>query len=86
MPDDDVRKRCFHCVFTDCKGTEGKLGFITPELLAKLFAEPETAMEKVRPRTPDANKAESMLVDESEEAEMNVDSAVAIGGEKGGDD
>lgn len=37
MADEDVRKRCFHCMFTDCPGTDGALGSITPELLAMLF-------------------------------------------------
>jgi hypothetical protein len=41
MPDDDVRKRFFHCVLTDSRGTDGQLGFITSELLAKYFADPE---------------------------------------------
>jgi hypothetical protein len=43
MADEDPRKRCFHCVFTDCPGTNGTLGFITPELLALLFNEHKTA-------------------------------------------
>ena len=38
MKDEDPRKRCFHCVFTDCPGTNGTLGMVTPELLSKLFA------------------------------------------------
>lgn len=37
MTDDDPRKRCFHCVFTDCSGTNGSLGSITPDLLSMLF-------------------------------------------------
>ena len=37
MADDDPRKRCFHCVLTDCPGTNGSLGHVTPELLALLF-------------------------------------------------
>jgi hypothetical protein len=37
MTDEDPRKRCFHCVFTDCPGTNGALGSITPELLGLLF-------------------------------------------------
>lgn len=41
MPDDDVRKRCFHCLLTDRPGYDGQLGFITPELLAKLFEDSE---------------------------------------------
>jgi len=40
MADDDPRRRCFHCVFTNSKGTNGSLGIITPELLASLFAKP----------------------------------------------
>jgi len=88
MPDDDVRKRCFHCVFTDCKGTDGKMGFITPELLAKLFAEPETAGEKVRARTPDATKSNGIeLKKNSEGMEIEVNSNVAVAAEDGdGDD
>lgn len=38
MADEDPRKRLFHCVFTDCSGSDdGALGSITPELLARLF-------------------------------------------------
>jgi len=37
MGDDDPSKRLFHCMFTDCPGTNGALGSITPELLALHF-------------------------------------------------
>jgi len=37
MADKDPRKRCFHCVLTDCPGTNGALGRVTPELLSLLF-------------------------------------------------
>jgi hypothetical protein len=40
MEDKDPRKRCFHCVFTNCRGTNGALGSITPELLTSLFSTP----------------------------------------------
>jgi len=40
MSDKDPKRRCFHCVFTNSKGTDGALGIITPELLASLFATP----------------------------------------------
>jgi len=40
MSDKDPRRRCFHCVFTNFKGTNGSLGIITPDLLASLFAKP----------------------------------------------
>ena len=40
MSDKDPKRRCFHCVFTNSKGTNGSLGIITPELLASLFATP----------------------------------------------
>lgn len=43
MTDKDPRKRCFHCVFTNCPGTEGALGSITPELLGSLFSQAETS-------------------------------------------
>ena len=40
MSDDDPRKRCFHCVLTDTPSTSsGKIGVVTPELLAMLFTE-----------------------------------------------
>ena len=38
MTDEDPRKRCFHCMLTDDPGTNGSVGFITPELLALLFS------------------------------------------------
>ncbi len=38
MSDDDPRKRCFHCVLSDTPSTStGKIGSVTPELLAMLF-------------------------------------------------
>lgn len=40
MSDNDPRKRCFHCVLTDTPATSsGKIGVVTPELLAMLFTE-----------------------------------------------
>ena len=43
MTDKDPRKRCFHCTFTNCPGTNGALGSITPDLLTALFTAPETS-------------------------------------------
>lgn len=37
MLDTDRDKRCFHCMITDCPGTNGVLGSVTPELLSVLF-------------------------------------------------
>jgi len=37
MTDNDPRKRCFHCILTDCPGTNGSLGRVTPELLSLMF-------------------------------------------------
>mmetsp|Transcript_55 Transcript_55/g.84 ORF Transcript_55/g.84 Transcript_55/m.84 type:complete len:424 (+) Transcript_55:3-1274(+) len=37
MHDEDPRKRCFHGILTDCPGTEGNIGSITPDLLSLLF-------------------------------------------------
>ena len=61
MDDEDPKKRCFHCVFTNCKGTDGALGLITPELLEALFTVPDVKKSKShrhhhkskRPRTRD---------------------------------
>ena len=39
MTDDDPRKRCFHCVFTDSPATQDHIGSVTTELLAMLFTE-----------------------------------------------
>ena len=46
MDDEDPNKRCFHCVFTNCKGTDGALGLITPELLEALFTIPAESPKK----------------------------------------
>lgn len=54
MADEDPRKRLFHCVFTDCPGTNGTLGSITPELLAMLFTrhwKPETSESRKSNKT-----------------------------------
>jgi hypothetical protein len=48
MNDKDPRKRCFHCVFTNCPGTNGALGSITPELLASLFDVSESKRKKTK--------------------------------------
>jgi hypothetical protein len=48
MNDKDPRKRCFHCVFTNCPGTNGALGSITPELLASLFDVSESKRKKAK--------------------------------------
>jgi hypothetical protein len=37
MKDADPKKRCFHCLFTDCPSSNGTLGSVTPDLLATLF-------------------------------------------------
>jgi len=39
MTDDNPQKRCFHCILTDNPGTNGSIGFVTPELLAMLFTD-----------------------------------------------
>jgi len=41
MTDENPRKRCFHCILTDNPGTNGAIGFVTPELLAMLFNDSE---------------------------------------------
>lgn len=38
MEDENRDQRCFHCILTDCPGTDGKLGSVTPELFQMLFA------------------------------------------------
>lgn len=37
MKDVNRDQRCFHCILTDCPGSNGRLGSVTPELFAKLF-------------------------------------------------
>jgi hypothetical protein len=49
MADKDPRRRCFHCVFTNCRGTNGALGTLTPELLASLFSIPPRRHRKHLP-------------------------------------
>lgn len=47
MDDDDREKSCFHCILSDCPpGLKGKLGGVTPELFAKLFAAPISGTKK----------------------------------------
>ncbi len=41
MADDDQQQRCFHCILSDCPGTNGTIGIVTPELLAMLFSSNE---------------------------------------------
>lgn len=81
MPDDDVRKRCFHCVFTDCQGTNGKMGFITPDLLAKLFQPKASASEKIEPQKPVSdNKGDEKMDKKNEDSKgMEIEAGVACG-------
>lgn len=37
MKDEDPKKRCFHCLFTDCPRSSGTLGSVTPDLLGTLY-------------------------------------------------
>mmetsp|Transcript_8632 Transcript_8632/g.19386 ORF Transcript_8632/g.19386 Transcript_8632/m.19386 type:complete len:962 (+) Transcript_8632:366-3251(+) len=46
MEDEQRDQRCFHCVLTDCPGTNGKLGSVTPELFSMLFTPKESAKKK----------------------------------------
>ncbi|KAL3904684.1 MAG: hypothetical protein SGILL_009972 [Bacillariaceae sp.] len=66
MGDKDVRKRCFHCVFTNCRGTDGALGSITPELLASLFSAPPRRRKK-HPQSERKHKRMRMADDQEED-------------------
>ena len=46
MEDEKMANRCFHCILTDCPGTNGELGIVTPELFQKLFT-PSNKKKKV---------------------------------------
>lgn len=70
MDDEDPNKRCFHCVFTNCKGTDGALGLLTPELLESLFTIPDAPKKNKshrhhhkskRPRTQEPCREEERL-------------------------
>ena len=41
MDDPDEQKKLFHCALTNCPGTNGALGSITPELLVSMFSQQE---------------------------------------------
>ena len=56
MADKDPRKRCFHCVFTNCPGTNGALGSITPELLASLFTTSDIPHKKKKSKSHHGHK------------------------------
>ena len=47
MEDEKMANRCFHCILTDCPGTNGELGIVTPELFQKLFTPISTKKKKV---------------------------------------
>ena len=63
MTDSDVTKRCFHCAFTDCPGTKGALGTVTPELLSALF----TRTQFPAPSPPPPNSENDHSKPESEQ-------------------
>ena len=44
MDDENRDQFCFHCVLTDYPGSIGKLGCVTPELFATLFATKKTVV------------------------------------------
>lgn len=56
MADADPRKRCFHCVFTDCQGTNGALGTISPDLVSLLFTEQHPMERTARAEPSRSNK------------------------------
>ena len=71
MPDDDPRKRCLHCIFTDNPGTKSSVGAVSPDLLALLltkdgheesFSNKSATTEKERPTAIDVkiSKTENM--------------------------
>jgi hypothetical protein len=84
MPDEDVRKRCFHCVFTDYKGSDGRMGFITPELLARLFTGPQSSNEKLQSQKPIATKTRSSNK-EAKGKEIHVNDAAVDNGDDDSD-
>jgi len=61
MSDDDVKKRCFHCIFTDSEPTvKGAVGSVTPQLLATLFhpvVESSESGKKNQKRSPDEDES-----------------------------
>mmetsp|Transcript_22513 Transcript_22513/g.21633 ORF Transcript_22513/g.21633 Transcript_22513/m.21633 type:complete len:89 (-) Transcript_22513:13-279(-) len=38
MFDEDPRKRCLHCIFTDNPGTKSSIGAVSPDLIALLLS------------------------------------------------
>lgn len=80
MPDEDVSKRCFHCVFTDYKGADEKMGFISPELLAKLFTGPQSSSKKLQLPKPIASNNK-----ESKRKEIQVNAAAVDNGDDDSD-
>jgi len=47
MNDGDIQKRCFHCILTDHPCENGRLGFVTPDLLARLcLARPDSSVAR----------------------------------------
>lgn len=70
MTDSDVTKRCFHCAFTDCPGTKGTLGTVTPALLSALFARTQSPDTTPQPTAenddakPQAEQQEEISVKE----------------------
>lgn len=58
MYDEDPRKRLFHCVFTDCPGTNGALGSVTPDLLSTLF----TSHHHMKKNDSDARRLDKSMV------------------------
>jgi PAS domain-containing protein len=92
MADKDPRRRCFHCVFTNCQGTNGALGSITPELLASLFSMPLRRRKKHLPshrrhkrvrivQLRSAAERNDMEVSEDEEQSTQaLDQTTSIGG------
>jgi len=88
MSDTDIRKRCFHCAFSDCKGTKGALGAVTPELLSALFNSSRTlvascAMEE---QPAETSMASGMPSQEEEEDEMADEEEDDYDEEEGTDD
>mmetsp|Transcript_18167 Transcript_18167/g.25975 ORF Transcript_18167/g.25975 Transcript_18167/m.25975 type:complete len:167 (+) Transcript_18167:3354-3854(+) len=72
MHDVDPQKRCFHCVLTDCPGTKGDIGSVTPELLAMLFTQRSFGPEKKtsgKDKKTSSNPLKKQLIDATSESD-----------------
>ena len=81
LADEDPKKRCFHCIFTDQPGKDGALGIISSQLLDSLYSKSEYPHKKLKRHHNHRRKKQRALISQEgsnvTEIETNEDDDVS---------